>query len=73
MSEARSLYRRYKNTGQDTSVPREVRERLATALMDYYDSLYQYHQDDQRVKQAWEEYDIEKIERFDAETVEIDV
>jgi len=71
MAEAKDLYRRARNRGRGTDIGRRVRVELATALMNYYDAVWEYADEDQRVAQAWDEYNMSQIERLDAETVEV--
>jgi len=71
MAEAKTLYRRARNRGVGTDVGRDVRIELATALANYYDAVWEYADQDQQVKQAWDEYEMDAIARLDASTVEV--
>lgn len=73
MAEAKSQYRYARNRGQGTDVSRRHRVMLATALMNYYDAVWEYVDDDQEVHQAWQKYDMDTIQEIDAETVAVEV
>jgi len=65
---ARSQYRRQKKRGE---VGHDTRARLASAVEDYYDTLWEYADRNQQIKQAWEDSGVDVIQQLSREEVPV--
>jgi len=68
-AKARDVY--YEHRQRDPDVPLRVRQLLAARLRAYYDSVVEYFDDKQTVKQAFQDTDLDKIPAWDRETVDV--
>jgi len=72
MQNARNIYWDEKTSG-DGSVSWKVRELLAKRAVQYYDILWEFKDAKQSVEQAWNESDVDLIQRLASETRSVKV
>lgn len=69
MQRARSQY--YQEKIWRHSVSKPVRVQLARAALNYYDVLWEFRSKNQEIRKAWEQSDVDAIQRLSNETVAV--